>query len=98
MNVELQKVTINNLDDADRKYDVKATFGKETATGAAEAKETVETGEVFDKETHTTLATFASYGADQLSPMFYVANGRSAILEAIEDFIGDGFTFIATMQ
>lgn len=98
MNVELQKVTINNFDDADRKYDIKATFGKGKTSDAADVKETVEMGEVFDKETHTTLATFASYGSDQLSPMFYVANGRSAILEAIEGFMGDGFTFIATIQ
>lgn len=98
MNVELQKVTINNYNDADRKYDIKATFGKGKTPEAAEEKETVEMGEVFDKETHTTLATFASFGPEQLAPTFHVANGRSAILEAIEDFMGDGFTFIATMQ
>lgn len=97
MKVTAIKVTLDNSDSPNRSHDVKATFCKGTDTTTGTNGETIENGEVLDKETRTSLATFSSYGADQLTPTFNVSTGRGAILEAIEDFIADGKEFVNNM-
>lgn len=91
MKVTTIKVALDNSDNAIRDYDIKATVCK----GAGY---TVENGEVIGKETHTSLATFSSYGEDQLTPTFFVAEGRSAILAAIEGFIASGKEYVNGME
>lgn len=97
MKVTAIKVTLDNSDDANRTHEVKATFCKGADAMTGTNGETVENGEVLDKETRTSLATFSSYGADQLTPTFNVSTGRGAILEAIEEFIADGKEFVSNM-
>lgn len=98
MKVTAIKVSLNNSDNPNRSHDVKATFCKGADTTTGTNGETIENGEVLDKETRTSLATFSSYGADQLTPVFNVSTGRGAILEAIEDFIADGREFVNNME
>lgn len=98
MKVTAIKVTLDNSDNPNRGHDVKATFCKGGDTMTGTSGETIENGEVLDKETRTSLATFSSYGADQLTPTFNVSTGRGAILEAIEDFIADGRDFVNNME
>lgn len=98
MKVTAIKVTLDNSDNPNRSHDVKATFCKGGDIMAGTSGETIENGEVLDKETRTSLATFSSYGADQLTPTFNVSTGRGAILEAIEDFIADGKEIVTNME
>lgn len=98
MKVTAIKVTLDNSDNPNRSHDVKATFCKGGDIMTGTSGETIENGEVLDKETRTSMATFSSYGADQLTPTFNVSTGRGAILEAIEDFIADGKEFVNNME
>lgn len=90
MKAQTFKITLTNGDNAKRVYDIKATFGLSAISGA----NLIESGEVCESTTLTTLATFASYGENQLAPTFYTSEGRSDILAAIEEFIASGLEVV----
>lgn len=102
MKVTAINVTLDNSDNPNRDFELKAEFIKgsdpQATPEAGPNGESVRNGEVLDKETRTSLATFSSYGADQLTPVFNVSTGRGAILEAIEGFIADGREVVNNME